>query len=521
MKSTLKLLLAGITLAAFGIAMIETPFTGGGESSIAAKIAMPIFGIMFLFVAWFFLEPAIENIKGFLNKRNENQQSELLNNQAEPKDMFSIFRADYADFLSDYAVENPKVQNDITQFFRNILELKRNRLQKLNIMCRFKSARKNYSEERPPVTASEFSDGKYMIKDVTEGIAASTEYSKNGRIIYSQTCSDIAHYTVAGAKYLTSNEIVCPNCGSTQTKEQLLDGCDYCGTKFMVEDLDEKISDFALRSDYEVQYSRYKGVRKKLGPYVWLGTEAVVCFCYIVYFIFNFKEIMQESGTGFFSSISLGLLSCIIAAMPFAFIAMALFFSFVFPIIQLGASFNYVSQKILDKQRKAERSDTKMQERVRAFDPYFSISSFYSNIQNKLASVHFAENAAQINAFAACDLSGLQSRYKNVIDIQTDYISLRNYTVENGLQKALVEAVVKLVSLNGEKCSVSSENIKLLCTKSAECKTQIVCSPYVMKCRGCGASISLLEGKTCSYCGTEIDLEKHDWVIREYTQRKG
>ena len=289
----------------------------------------------------------------------------------------------------------------------------------------------------------------------------------------------------------------------------------------MVEDLDEKISDFALRSDYKVQYSRYKSVRKKLGPYVWLGTEAVVCFCYIVYFIFNFKELMQESGTGFFSTISLGLFTCIIAAAPFAFIALALFFTFVFPFIQLSASFNYVSQKILDKQRKAERNDSRMQERVRAFDPYFSISSFYSNIQNKLASVHFAENAAQINAFAACDLSRLQGRYKNVIDIQTDYISLRNYTVENGLQKALVEAAVKLISFNGKKCSVYNENIKLLCTKSAECKTQIICSPYVLKCRGCGASISLLEGKKCSYCGGEIDLEKYDWVIREYTPRKG
>ena len=31
-----------------------------------------------------------------------------------------------------------------------------------------------------------------------------------------------------------------------------------------------------------------------------------------------------------------------------------------------------------------------------------------------------------------------------------------------------------------------------------------------------GASLSLLEGKRCAYCGNELDLEQYDWVIREY-----
>ena len=98
----------------------------------------------------------------------------------------------------------------------------------------------------------------------------------------------------------------------------------------------------------------------------------------------------------------------------------------------------------------------------------------------------------------------------------TDYISLKNYYVKNGLQYAEVEANVTLVNFNGNKCKKSSETIKMLLTKSAACKTQVVCGPSIMRCRGCGKPMTLLEGRICRQCGTDIYLERFDWVIREY-----
>ena len=52
--------------------------------------------------------------------------------------------------------------------------------------------------------------------------------------------------------------------------------------------------------------------------------------------------------------------------------------------------------------------------------------------------------------------------------------------------------------------------------KDASCKTQAVCGASVMRCQGCGASLSLMEGKTCSYCGRDLDLKAYDWVIDSY-----
>ena len=51
--------------------------------------------------------------------------------------------------------------------------------------------------------------------------------------------------------------------------------------------------------------------------------------------------------------------------------------------------------------------------------------------------------------------------------------------------------------------------------KDEKCLTAEIFSPSVMHCQGCGASVSLLDGRFCQYCGTEIDLEKYDWAIKE------
>ncbi|MBR6297371.1 MAG: hypothetical protein IKR40_12940 [Treponema sp.] len=515
-KRLVKSLLIGFALFAVGITMIEMTFTEK-DFELAARICMPIFGLLFLVASSIFLVPAIDDIKLLRAKRKNGLKNEIANADAEPEDGFSVFRSHYKDFFSaNEACENPKVQNDVTQIYRNILELKRNRLKKMNVDYNFKSIRKKHSKFLPPLVSQKFSDGKYNIEDVKEDIASSSEFRKDGKVIYSRADNDIAHYTVASAKYVSQNEIACPNCGAPQTKEQLLDGCDYCKTKFMVEDLSEKITDFAMRSDYELQYNRYKEVRKTFAPRIGFTVEAVVCVFYILYLIVSFPTLSKEMSGGILTYFFLGALTAMIAAVPFAFIAIGLFYTFVFPVIQIGASINYVSKKILDKQKAAEAINRRMQDFVKQTDPNFSISAFYSNIQNKLATVFFAETDAQRNAFAVCDLSGYKDKYKNVIDLETEYICMKKYSVSDNLQNAWIEAAVKYVVLEGDKSSVKTANIEMLVTKSAECKTQIVCAPSVLRCKGCGASLSLLEGKRCRYCDTEIDLEKSDWVIREY-----
>ena len=76
--------------------------------------------------------------------------------------------------------------------------------------------------------------------------------------------------------------------------------------------------------------------------------------------------------------------------------------------------------------------------------------------------------------------------------------------------------LLRLLELHGGKIKERNEKVKMTLIKDAGCKTQAVCGASVLKCKGCGAPISLMEGKTCRFCGSTLDLKKYDWVIERY-----
>ena len=176
-------------------------------------------------------------------------------------------------------MQNAPVQMYTTQLYLNILEFRRNRLRRLGLVCNYESARKNYSGSGKGISKKSYFDGKYEITEVSEDIAARTSYLKDGRKIYTRTDKQIAAYNILSAKQGDRGRYVCPNCGVPETRENLLDGCDSCGTKFIIEDLGPKINDFGYRSDYDVQYEKYKEVRTKQNKSIQnFSGDMMVCF---------------------------------------------------------------------------------------------------------------------------------------------------------------------------------------------------------------------------------------------------
>ena len=155
-------------------------------------------------------------------------------------------------------------------------------------------------------------------------------------------------------------------------------------------------------------------------------------------------------------------------------------------------------------------------EAVRKYDPLFSIQSFFGGVQNKLNAIHFADNFNQINAFSDCDLSENLEEYKDVVDIDTLRITMDNYNVKDGMQTAMVNALLIVRELKNGKIEEKKEKIRMYLQKNEDCKTQAVCAPSVLKCKNCGSNLSLIDGKRCEYCGQELNMKEHDWVVTQY-----
>lgn len=530
------MLLGSIALILVGGGMLEMCFfSKDPEFGIASRIAMFVFGLLFLIPGIILLKLAISELKQSSEKKGKLKDNVILigqdikngltgfflNNYGAESDknlverLISAFRSNLSLFFKyNTGFENEPIQENVTQIYRNILDFRRNRLKRMGVAFNLDSIRKNYGGRA--VYSKTYFDGKYQITDVKENIAARSVFSKNGKCIYNRVDKDIACYTLINAKSSGTNKIICPNCGSMTTRENLLDGCDFCRTKFMVEDLGIKVSDFALRKDYDVEYVKYKDFRHKmivLSSIIW----GLICLIFCSYWAFRVSgDVVSETGSGPIMTFMATLFTALFPAAAFTFIGVFFFIVCIFPFIQFGASANYTSKKILDKIKAASRDDKNTENIVKKFDNLFSINGFYSNVQNKIAAVHYADTKEQINAFSYKDISGLLNNYTNVIDMDMDYITLRNYRLDQGLQIADVEAGLNLISYNGKKCSRKSEKLNLTLTKSAACKTQVVCAPSVMRCKCCGSPISLLDGRICHQCGTDIGLEQYDWVIREY-----
>lgn len=422
----------------------------------------------------------------------------------------SGFRKSYSEYLNGNEDQNSSLQNYATQLMWHSTALQKKRLMKNNLTLEMDSERRAYSSEKNCVRENKYFDGRYQVNDIYEEISALRTFKQNDKIIKRIKDSEVAHFTLLSGNMIGGNKVICPNCGNTTTRENLLDGCDYCGTKFTIEDLENRVDSFGLRRDFRTSTSKKEAVRELMFPW-----STLIIILPLVYFgIIGAFVYMPDTNiflrliTGLLAASMLGLLGWSLKHM---------FLILITPVLLLiSASSNSINRKMIYSRKKEEEQEKMMAEQVRKTDPQFSIQSFFGNIQNKLSAIHYAESPTEINAFSENDMSAYIEKYKNVVDVDFQNITLNSYNADKKLQSATVRADLRLLELNGNTIRERNEKLHITLIKDVSCKTQAVCGPSVLKCKNCGSSLSLMEGKTCKYCGTNLDLKSYDWVIAKY-----
>lgn len=427
------------------------------------------------------------------------------------------FREDCAAFfLSDGIPENSAVQSDTTQLYKAVLDRHKKRLDRLGMQMELRSVRKKYTDAS--VSKETCFDGKYEVTDFDEEIEAKRRYTRRGEALFLRTSNQAAHYTLIDAKQVGEDGVVCPNCGHVTTRENLIDGCDYCGTRFTVEDLGKKVSSFAFRDKYEIAYAKYKSLRIDYSFNAILVAFVVIC----LFFLFCFAVLLfDEPADGsdvmnpffwVFSSLGVAGSFAFLFTIPFT----AFYVAVVLPLMNIGASFRYNSKKKLAALRAEEQAAEAFAEKVRAFDPLFSAADLYSNVQNKLSSVLFAQNEAEINTFAETDLRAYLPKFAEVFDYDIDRMRFTGFDADGGLQRITLSADLRLFTFEAGKVKTVKRTAMMRLIKSAACRTRAVCAPSVMRCKSCGGSLSLSEGLVCPYCGVRANVKDFDWVIEEF-----
>ncbi|MBQ0058717.1 MAG: hypothetical protein KBS83_01975 [Lachnospiraceae bacterium] len=503
-----------------GVGLVSTILSGRSEYSIGGFIGGLALGLFVLFAAiLFFIKLVIPAWKDDKTTFKKDMRDMVLPDQQGASDAddadarISQFRESYRDFFGAAGVtENSKLQSTATQLYWHMMLLQKRRMNRKHISLDFQAERKSYDSRS--VTKKKYFDGKYEITDVSERISANRKYSLGQKIVYKKKDSELANYSILNSKQSgDKDEYTCPNCGSQSSLSNLLDGCDFCGTKFTIDDLRMRVGSFALRHDYGVAYDKYKDQR------AYYGMRAILAGAipgFILSMIGMISAVMDMD-----IDIAMAIITCLMGA---AFCAAALgfftwcgFWLFVFPFLQVRQSVAYMTKKKLAEIASKDSANERILRNIRRVDDLFSMVYFFNSIQNKLAAIHFADNMAEISAFVACDLRGLQEKYSNVIDMDVLSFELKHFETVKDLNRIVLDAELSLITAVGDKCSEVRENVRLSLIKASDCKTESVCEPMLLTCRSCGASLSLLNGGKCDYCGNSLDLKQYDWVIQEYT----
>lgn len=323
-------------------------------------------------------------------------------------------------------------------------------------------------------------------------------YSK-GQLIYDK--KDDKLISVSAIKAGGDDEnACCPNCGSLGKISSYIDGCDFCGSKFTVNDFEEKISSFSLAENTP---KKVLNVFKYIGLVIGIlaGLFGILSVVSIIFAI-----IMSMSGLS--STLeAISLVIFMIATELSPIFGKVFMYSGILFIIILILSFGLLGARI---------NKTKMvKSQIRKFSP----EDFAQNLEFKLRNIHFASNAKEVNVYSKFDLSGVIANYRDVIECTLSKLTFKHVRKQENIYFVDADLICSLTKYNGNKVWVESEKIAVTMSAPEDLQTQNLGSIHCYYCPNCSGTINLLNGGVCDYCGTKMDYSKYSWMIEKYESR--
>ncbi len=406
---------------------------------------------------------------------------------------------DFGCFYKDY-YQDKRDDEDITkvatQPYWQSLRLNKRKLEQNRIRMDI-----DLQDEKETIinTVAFVDNGKNKVGTFMRKVKVDKVFSKDGRILYHKKNKWLCISNVIQASG-EGDMAACPNCGHMGRISSYIDGCDYCDSKFTVEEFEEKISSFQFEEDTN---AKTNGIFKK----IILSSLLLLVFMILAFiasiFILIINDIAHTNDT---ASIIIGIiLYAAINLVPMLFILIIITF-FVFLI--------FASVYMRHHYTRVEENRVYISVKDRL--PGSTAEKFAQDLEYKLRNIHFAENAKEVNAFANIDLTEIIEKYRDVIECNLVKIMfLKKEETAEGCNITL-KVHLKLVRLRNNK--VTEENEQLILTMSArnDMKAEAVGAIQMYCCSGCGASVSLLDGGICGYCGTKLDYSRYSWMIEKY-----
>ncbi|MBQ9141557.1 MAG: hypothetical protein IJX63_07155 [Lachnospiraceae bacterium] len=342
-------------------------------------------------------------------------------------------------------------------------------------------------------------DGTNVIGRSTRDVMVNQSFYRDNKKIYSKKEQEIASVHVLKAN-VQEETAACPNCGHVGKIAEYIDGCDYCGAVFTVNDFEAKISGFFLEENIS---QRVKKILK--GAAIFCGLLLALMVILAVVSFLGIVKYALEGGDG------RGMASTAITMIASLNLVPALWRTIITMLV-LSAIVGVVLVCMSPRQTIGEAI-------VKAVIPEFSAQDFLQNLEYKLRSIHFADSAEEVAAFASCDLQKIVQQYEDVVDCNVRKLRFVDIRQDAERYYLMVVADLRLSIYNGRRIRTRQESVELQVSGKREIFLKNTLAIREYKCAGCNGSVGLLEGGVCKYCGTKLDYENYSWIIEAYEKK--
>ena len=398
----------------------------------------------------------------FSNKFSHGSEYKITPDLLQLYDVVETFKTEMIQWYDNERADKENPFSCATQELWYGMYLEKKRLEKREIRMVHKIFRPASSKSGRRSNLLEFyHDGKYRVNMLGQMTVYDVHYIRNNSllgVVDSFGGYDHMLYYVLRARN-KNGLYICPNCGGEATLDKLLDGCDYCSSKFDISAFNDK----------------------------------VICLNRV-----QRKDDSRSEDDEIFITTRLTWLLCLACVLFVVTILLAI------PILAVGL---YHIHSLKENKACTEQFFIEIYKR----NPGTSKEELIASLDNKIKMIYFADHPGDVAAFVKCDISAFIQANQNIIRCQTGRFKIINYTMDAKYQYMEVERSVRGWRDFGNCMQSRKDIIKMKLAKRIDHKIKNEISMYT--CQHCGATISLTEGGICKYCGAMMEYDTYDWVI--------